>query len=68
MDERQRSSGWYVDPERPTIQRYWDGERFTAYQDMSRSGGPDMWTIARGVALGILAVVAVLWILGTYVL
>lgn len=70
---RMTSPGWYPDPEMVGTQRYWDGERWTEHaapltpppaQSAAPSSGPGALTIARGVALGIAAVIAALFFLG----
>ncbi len=68
MDETEaRTStppGWYPHPvEAPTVQRYWDGSRWTddvaplGAAPQPRSNGLSIWTIAIGVALGVVAVI-----------
>lgn len=64
MDETARqSSGWFPNPEQPGSLRYWDGERWTnhlAPAAPAPAKDTSTWTIARGVALGLLAVIALL--------
>lgn len=59
----QTPAGWYADPKMTSTQRYWDGERWTeqtapAAPPVPTRSGPSTWTIARGVALGVAAVIA----------
>jgi hypothetical protein len=56
----QWQAGWYADPQMPGTQRYWDGAQWTDRvapipPQAERVG---VLTIARGVALGVAAVVA----------
>lgn len=51
--------GWYPDPQRREIQRYWDGEKWT---DQSRSSKPRMPKSNR-IAVAVLAVAAVIAII-----
>jgi hypothetical protein len=53
------AAGWYPDPESPSI-RFWDGKGWTdqrAPLPAQVSTGPSAWTIARGVAVGIIIVI-----------
>lgn len=62
----QASAGWYADPENPQMRRYWNGEQWTdrRAEAVPQKSGPSAWTIGRGVAIGILAVIGLLYFLG----
>lgn len=68
-EETDRSAGWYPHAEMPGTQRYWNGSEWTEHvaplaQKPAESTGPGALTIARGVALGLVAVVILLAIIG----
>lgn len=54
--------GWYKDPERPGIQRYWDGDDW-ATEIAPRAIPEPAWKQARVIAFGILMAIAVLYVL-----
>lgn len=60
-------AGWYPDPETPSL-RFWDGQSWTdqrAPLPAHGGGGTSAWTIARGVAVGIIiAVILIVWLGG----
>lgn len=52
--------GWYADPGRPGIQRYWDGRMWSP--DIAPRATPEpAWKGARMIALGILIAAAVIF-------
>lgn len=64
-DGQEQAAGWYPDPSKPGMLRYFDGHAWTQRRTPEHgSSGPSVWTITRGVALGILAGVAILYVLG----
>lgn len=65
MTEQRRKAppGWYPHPSMAETKRYWDGEAWTdniAPVEPEKPSGPGTLTIARGVALGIAAVIGAL--------
>lgn len=65
MRAMSKEAGWYPDADRPGMLRYFDGHAWTQRRRAANgTSGPDVWTIARGVALGVLVAVAILYVLG----
>lgn len=61
-------AGWYPHPSMPGTQRYWDGAKWTEHvaplaPRAEKTSGPGVLTIARGVALGLAGLVAVVWVI-----
>lgn len=62
-------AGWYPHPEMAQTLRYWDGENWTestapapaAVTAAPASSGPGVFTIARGVALGLIIVIVAIY-------
>ncbi len=70
--QRSPEAGWYPHPSMANTRRYWDGERWTdhiapAPVVQQPQKGVSAFTIARGVALGIAALIAIIWVVGTVV-
>lgn len=66
MDESTKAApGWFPNPDHPGLLRYWDGERWTEHTAPAApavvSAGPSTMTIARGVALGLIVVIAAIF-------
>jgi hypothetical protein len=50
-DMREQPAGWYRDPVRPNLHRYWSGERWSDWvgEDLARvSGADDEWDLEAG--------------------
>ncbi len=64
MDETTKSApGWFPAPGNPGLLRYWDGARWTdntapSAPPAATAGGVSAWTIATGVAVGLVSVIA----------
>ena len=56
--------GWYPDPTMPGTQRYWTGEAWSDHVAPAATSQPSMsaWKGIRIVAVGILAALAVVWV------
>jgi|SRR6478752_7069821 len=57
--------GWYPDKRMAGTQRYWDGQSWTdkvapLAPEVPAQKTVSVWTIARGVALGLLCVIAIM--------
>lgn len=62
------AAGWYPHASTPGAQRYWDGDKWTdqlAPLAPAPQKGVSAFTIARGVALGIAALFAILWLVSS---
>lgn len=60
------SAGWYAHPKMAGTRRYWDGDKWTDHiapveQPRAEPKQIGVMTIARGVALGLLIALALLW-------
>jgi hypothetical protein len=61
-------AGWYPHPKMPGTQRYWDGQHWTDHVAPMPQGKPvGVLTVARGVALGIVIVIAALFFFGNMI-
>jgi uncharacterized protein DUF2510 len=61
-------AGWYPHPTMAGTQRYWDGENWTDHvapltpAPTPTLSGPSVFTIAAGVALGVVALIVGIWL------
>lgn len=65
-------AGWYAHPTMSGTRRYWDGRRWTDHIAPAEPARPEskpigVLTIARGVALGLLIALALLWAYDSFV-
>lgn len=74
MDETKRPAGWYPDADMPGTQRYWDGDGWTDHVapfapvvKVAESERTGTFTIARGVALGLVAVIVLVLLVNQWV-
>lgn len=64
-NEQRPAPGWYPHPSMAQTQRYWDGEQWSDQVAPAPAPAPQPTStlkIARGAAIGLLAVIAALWL------